>query len=507
MATNAELIALFGDDFESVLAGLSQLPPEARQLLDQAMGKMLYDADVFTSRVNKAVQTQAAAGISTNAIKAGLLTDMQTGGPVFGEIRNSVKGALVEGINQSSRAGQFQALDPESDTLFTWVTIAGHKVCLDCAPRGGQQKTLKEWEQEGLPGTGWSVCKGYCYCIIDPSGKISPRLQMEGVVEKGATVRKKAVSATAVSATSTALDKKFTSGNAEGNQHFVDAFTDSSKKFKQVLGQFPELRHISQRGSGYFTEHRNRAFEKWYKGEKDIKYQTRHGGINIEYQIKNTPAYKREYGTIRHEYGHFMHHNIHPNIGKMDSVYKKYYADLKNGVVVSVDDFAKLNKLSKADADQLKFQEAYFKSRHKLGVGSKYKLTNKVMSESRNENWGMMHEMRNMVHFDLPGGKYFTKDHALIKALKKDENATMAYIQDLFGALTHNKIGYGHADSYYKWATMDRHEVFANLTALYSHQDPIYWNWLKQTLPELTTYYEELMETILRDGYFGTAMN
>ena len=196
MATNAELIALFGDDFESVLAGLSKLPPEARELLDQAMGKMLYDADVFSSRVNKAVQTQAAAGMSANAIKAGLLNDMQTGGRVFGEIRNSVKGSLVEGINQSSRAGQFQALDPESDTLFTWVTIAGHKVCLDCAPRGGQQKTLKEWEQEGLPGAGWSVCKGYCYCIIDPSGKISPRLQMEGVVEKGATVRKKAVVAT-----------------------------------------------------------------------------------------------------------------------------------------------------------------------------------------------------------------------------------------------------------------------------------------------------------------------
>ena len=92
MATNAELIALFGDDFESVLAGLSKLPPEARELLDQAMGKMLYDADVFSSRVNKAVRAQAAAGMSANAIKAGLLNEMQTGGRVFGEIRNSIKG-------------------------------------------------------------------------------------------------------------------------------------------------------------------------------------------------------------------------------------------------------------------------------------------------------------------------------------------------------------------------------------------------------------------------------
>ena len=203
MATNAELIALFGDDFESVLAGLAKLPPEARELLDQTMGKMLFDAEIFDSRVRKAVQTQSAAGISSAAIKAGLLNDMNNGGRVFGEIRNQIKGSLVEGINQSSRAGTFQALDPEADTLFTWVTIAGHKVCLDCAPRGGIQKTLKEWEQEGLPGSGWSVCRGYCYCILDPSGKISPRLEMEGVVEKGATIRKKAVSATAT----VAIDK------------------------------------------------------------------------------------------------------------------------------------------------------------------------------------------------------------------------------------------------------------------------------------------------------------
>lgn len=203
MATNAELLALFGDDFQDVLAGLQNLPAEARELLDRSMAKMLFDAEVFGSRVNKAVQGQRIAGISDDLIKAGLLEDMQNGGRVFGEIRNQVKGSLVEGINQSSRAGTFQALDPDADTLFTWITVAGHKICQDCAPRGGQRKTLKEWEELGLPASGWSVCRGYCYCILDPSGKISPRLEMEGVVEKGATIRKKPVSATAT----VAIDK------------------------------------------------------------------------------------------------------------------------------------------------------------------------------------------------------------------------------------------------------------------------------------------------------------
>ena len=193
MPSPEELIALFGDDFDDVLRGLAQLPPEARELLEGTMNKMLYDADVFDSRVTKAIRTQGASGMSAAAISAGLANDMATGGPIFGEIRNTIKGSLVEGISQTGRAGSFEAYDADDKTMFMWVTVAGHKVCLDCAPRGGQEKTLKEWEQEGMPGSGWSVCKGYCYCILDPSGKISPRLQMEArdakkIQEKGATI-------------------------------------------------------------------------------------------------------------------------------------------------------------------------------------------------------------------------------------------------------------------------------------------------------------------------------
>ena len=179
MASPQELIALFGDDFESVLKGLAQLPPEARELLEQTMGKMLYDADVFNSRVGKAVQTQSAAGLSSAAIAGGLASDMATGGPIFGEIRNTIKSSLVEGINQTGRAGSFQAYDANDQTMFTWVTVAGHKICQDCGPRGGEQQTLKEWESQGMPGSGWSVCGGHCYCILDPSGKISPTIEAE----------------------------------------------------------------------------------------------------------------------------------------------------------------------------------------------------------------------------------------------------------------------------------------------------------------------------------------
>ena len=197
MPTQQELVALFGEDFNEVLLGLQQLPPEVRELLENTMGKMIYDADVFANRINKTAQTQAAAGIAGTATQGMLATDMLTGGRVFGELRNSIKESLVEGINQSGQAGSFQAYDPDEETLFVWVTVAGHKICADCAPRGGEQRKLREWENEGMPGTGWSVCGGHCYCILDPSGKISPRIKMEErerglkIQEKGATIRQK----------------------------------------------------------------------------------------------------------------------------------------------------------------------------------------------------------------------------------------------------------------------------------------------------------------------------
>ena len=284
MATNAELIALFGDDFQDVLAGLQSLPAEARELLDRSMAKMLFDAEVFGSRVNKAVQGQRIAGISDDLIKAGLLEDMQNGGRVFGEIRNQVKGSLVEGINQSSRAGTFQALDPEADTLFTWITVAGHKICQDCEPRGGQRKTLREWEELGLPASGWSVCRGYCYCILDPRGKISPRLEVKGVVEKGATIRKKPT---------TAAPKEMTWKPSMTTKEAVEWSKNSKFQGVRLHGTTKEgLEGISKSGFDTSNVRTGQIYAKGAYSTKSPKVATAfaaEGGVTMElmYNVKN----------------------------------------------------------------------------------------------------------------------------------------------------------------------------------------------------------------------------
>jgi len=55
------------------------------------------------------------------------------------------------------------------EITLRWRTVGDSRVCQDCDPRhdsGGL--TLDEWEAQGLPGTGWSICRGLCRCILLP---------------------------------------------------------------------------------------------------------------------------------------------------------------------------------------------------------------------------------------------------------------------------------------------------------------------------------------------------
>ena len=171
----ANFIDIFGEDFSSVLASLDKLPPEVETMLLGVMDKMVYDVRTFSNALEKTVFSMSQSGVAENVIKETLANDMGTGGRIFGELRNNTKASIVDGINQSAKLGQYQNYDLDKGE-FAWVTVGGHRVCMDCDGRAGQKMTFAEWESEGLPGSGWSVCQGYCYCVLDPTGKASKKI-------------------------------------------------------------------------------------------------------------------------------------------------------------------------------------------------------------------------------------------------------------------------------------------------------------------------------------------
>ena len=176
----ADFIDLFGEDFSSVLASLDDLPEPVETMLLGVMDKMVYDVSTFSNALEKTAFSMSQSGVSQNVIKETLANDMGTGGRIFGQLRNNTKESIVDGINQSAKLGQYQNYELDKGE-FAWVTVAGHKVCPDCDGRAGDKMTFAEWESEGLPGSGWSVCQGFCYCVLDPTGKLtSVRVQKIG---------------------------------------------------------------------------------------------------------------------------------------------------------------------------------------------------------------------------------------------------------------------------------------------------------------------------------------
>ena len=171
MTDLAKYTALFGDDFAPIIAALDEgLNPTVKAQILNILDDLTVQADVFGTQVEATVARLSRNGVAPEAIATAIGADMTAGGQIFGTLRTAIKAGIVEQMNQSGRIGMMEQY-PDT-TRFTWVTGGGHRICQDCGPRGGTTLTWDEWVSEGLPGSGWSVCAGYCYCILDGSGKL-----------------------------------------------------------------------------------------------------------------------------------------------------------------------------------------------------------------------------------------------------------------------------------------------------------------------------------------------
>mgnify|MGYP003133169906 CR=1 FL=1 len=188
MANEFDYEAIFGKDFSVIRNGLKDFPVELETMLLNTMDSMVFSVENFARNLESTIVQMTANGIDGKIIRQTLANDLSGKGRIFGQLRNDIKAGMVMGISNSGRFGQYE--DYTRKDLFAWVTVGGHKICRDCDSRGGMDaQPYTFWETEGLPGSGWSVCKGYCYCVLDPSGKGSSKVQGAPVKEKRAQGR------------------------------------------------------------------------------------------------------------------------------------------------------------------------------------------------------------------------------------------------------------------------------------------------------------------------------
>ena len=125
-----------------------------------------FGIDVFLTRIEREVALLRNAGITDAAILDILGNDLATNGRIFGEFRNTIKRGIISAIMQASRIGADRVYG--DSMMFRWVSVGTPKICPDCEVRIGEVRSWEEWESLGLPASGFSVCKEFCYCQLVP---------------------------------------------------------------------------------------------------------------------------------------------------------------------------------------------------------------------------------------------------------------------------------------------------------------------------------------------------
>ena len=92
---------------------------------------------------------------------------------------------------QSTTLGRIEQDTQDNETLFQWVAMSSN-ICPDCQGLHGEVKTYKQWMLYGLPGSGHTICKGYCQCELMEvtSEKTTPQKLVRGYTDsKGNQVK------------------------------------------------------------------------------------------------------------------------------------------------------------------------------------------------------------------------------------------------------------------------------------------------------------------------------
>ena len=142
------------------------LEEEDENILLWATLGVSYGIDIFITRLEREIALLRNAGVADAAILDILGNDLATNGRIFGELRNTIKRGIISSIMQASRVGADRVYG--DSVMMRWVSVGTPKICVDCTPRIGQIRSWDEWESLGLPASGFSVCKEFCYCQLVP---------------------------------------------------------------------------------------------------------------------------------------------------------------------------------------------------------------------------------------------------------------------------------------------------------------------------------------------------
>lgn len=145
-------------------------------------------SDMVADSIDLKIKEMMAKGMGEDAIISALRRDLYSGGPIFSGFTSTFKSAVFPSIDTIAQGPIYQ--DNPDEDQWEWVTTSVEP-CPDCEPRHGEVKTYAEWEAEGLPRSGFSVCGDHCKCVLVPAGKTGKTIK-DGPVKVTTLAQKRA---------------------------------------------------------------------------------------------------------------------------------------------------------------------------------------------------------------------------------------------------------------------------------------------------------------------------
>ena len=153
-------------EYETIEEATENLTEEDENILLWSAIGATAAVDIFAARIESEILRLRQANVRDAEILRILNDDFSSRGRIFGEFGNNLRRGVVSGIMQGARLGQDTVYG--NRLRFRWVSVGSSKICVDCQDRIGRIESWEAWESIGLPATGFSICKEFCYCQLVP---------------------------------------------------------------------------------------------------------------------------------------------------------------------------------------------------------------------------------------------------------------------------------------------------------------------------------------------------
>jgi hypothetical protein len=156
-----------------VVAGAAQSKWQTpkKKIVEEGVNKELVTLDiVLAAKIGRTaltleeyIQMRQSQGAALEIIRADLLTDLEEGGRIFGEFKNALQPTFAGSVSRFRDIGTLA--ETGISATYRWVAVLVN-TCPDCLDRHNQVKKWAEWEEEGLPRSGATVCGQNCHCVL-----------------------------------------------------------------------------------------------------------------------------------------------------------------------------------------------------------------------------------------------------------------------------------------------------------------------------------------------------